>query len=33
MIDAAVHSEHGQVNKCAFKPGSVQRSIDLDKSE
>jgi hypothetical protein len=29
--DAAVHFEHGEVIQCDFKPGSVGRSIDLDK--
>jgi hypothetical protein len=31
LIDAAVHSELGKVIKCAFKSGSVERSIDLPK--
>jgi hypothetical protein len=30
-MDAAVHSEQMQVLHCDFKPGSVERSIDLDK--
>jgi hypothetical protein len=29
LVDAAVHSEHGKLIKCDFKPGSVERSIDL----
>jgi hypothetical protein len=29
VIDAGAHSEHAQVIKCDFKPGSVERSIDL----
>jgi hypothetical protein len=31
LIDTAVHSEHGNVIKCDFKPGSVERCIDLDE--
>jgi hypothetical protein len=31
FIDAAVYSEHGKVIKCNFKPGSFERSIDLEK--
>jgi hypothetical protein len=31
VVDAAVHSEHGKVIQCDFKPGSIERSIDLDK--
>jgi hypothetical protein len=31
VLDASVHSEHVQVIRCDFKPGSVERSIDLDK--
>jgi hypothetical protein len=31
LVDAAVHSEHGKVIQCEFKPGSVERSIELDK--
>jgi hypothetical protein len=31
LKDAVVHSEHGKVIKCYFKPGSVERSIDLPK--
>jgi hypothetical protein len=27
VIDAVVHSEHAQVIKCNFKPGSIERSI------
>jgi hypothetical protein len=27
LVDAAVHSEHGKVIKCDFKPGSVVRYI------
>jgi hypothetical protein len=29
IVDAAVHSEDEKVIKCDFKPGSVERSIDL----
>jgi hypothetical protein len=29
LIDAVVHSEQGEVIKCNFKLGSVERSIDL----
>jgi hypothetical protein len=29
LVDAAVHSEDGIVKKWDFKPGSVERSIDL----
>jgi hypothetical protein len=28
-VDVAVHSEYGELIKCDFKPGSVERSIDL----
>jgi hypothetical protein len=31
VIDASTDSEHVQAIKCDFKPGSVERSIDLDK--
>jgi hypothetical protein len=31
-VDAAVHSKHGKVINYNFKLGSVERSIDLDKS-
>jgi hypothetical protein len=31
LVDSAVHSEHRKVIKCDFKPGSVERSIDLDR--
>jgi hypothetical protein len=31
VVDAVVDSEHGKVIQCDFKPGSVKRSIDLDK--
>jgi hypothetical protein len=31
LADATIHSEDGKVIKCDFKPGSVERSIDLDK--
>jgi hypothetical protein len=27
VIDVGTHSEHVQVIKCDFKPGSVERSI------
>jgi hypothetical protein len=27
LVDATVHSEHGKVIKCDFKPGLVERSI------
>jgi hypothetical protein len=33
LVDAAVHLEHGNGIKCDFKPGSLERSIDLDKEE
>jgi hypothetical protein len=26
-----VHFEHGKLIKCDFKPGSVERSVDLNK--
>jgi hypothetical protein len=29
LVDAAVHSEQGQVIKCDFKPGLVERSQDV----
>jgi hypothetical protein len=29
LIHASVHSEPGKGIKCDFKPGSVERSIDL----
>jgi hypothetical protein len=28
-VDAATDCAHGKVIKCNFKPGSVERSIDL----
>jgi hypothetical protein len=28
LVDLAVYSEQGQVIKCDFKPGSVERSTD-----
>jgi hypothetical protein len=28
-INTNTHSSHGEVIKCHFKPGSVERSIDL----
>jgi hypothetical protein len=31
LVDAEIHSEHGKLIKCDFKPGSVERSIDVDK--
>jgi hypothetical protein len=31
LVNAAIHYEHGKVIQCDFKPGSVERSIDLDK--
>jgi hypothetical protein len=31
LVDATVHSEHIQAIQCDFKPGSVERFIDLDK--
>jgi hypothetical protein len=31
LLDAVLHSERGKVIKCDFKPGSVERSIDLDR--
>jgi hypothetical protein len=33
LIDAVVHSEQGQVIQCDSKPGSVERSIDLEKED
>jgi hypothetical protein len=30
-LDVGVHSEHGKVFKCDFKPTSIERSIDLHK--
>jgi hypothetical protein len=32
-IDSLVHSEYEKGIKCDFKPGSVERSIDLDKED
>jgi hypothetical protein len=29
LVDASVHSEHRKIIKCDFKPGSVDRYIDL----
>jgi hypothetical protein len=29
LVNASIHSEHGKVIKCDFKPGLVERSIDL----
>jgi hypothetical protein len=31
LIDAVDHSEHAQIIKCDFKPGSVERTINLDQ--
>jgi hypothetical protein len=31
LVDAAAHSEYGKVIICDFKPGLVERSIDLGK--
>jgi hypothetical protein len=31
LVHVVVNSEYGKVIKCDFKPGSVKRSIDLDK--
>jgi hypothetical protein len=31
VINTSTHSEHVQVIRCDFKPGSVERSIDLDE--
>jgi hypothetical protein len=31
LVDAAVHSEQEKLIKCYFKPGSVERSIDLHR--
>jgi hypothetical protein len=31
VIDEDAHSEHVQVIRCDFRPGSVERSIDQDK--
>jgi hypothetical protein len=33
LVYAAVYSEHGEVNQCDFKPGSVERSIDPYKED
>jgi hypothetical protein len=33
LVDATVHSEDEKVIKCDFKPGSVERSIDLYQRE
>jgi hypothetical protein len=33
LVDVAVHFEDGKVIKCDFKPGSVERSIDLYQRE
>jgi hypothetical protein len=29
VLDTSAHFKHGKVIKCDFKPGSVERSIDL----
>jgi hypothetical protein len=29
VVDVITHSEHVQVIRCDFKPGSVERSIDF----
>jgi hypothetical protein len=29
LVDTGVHSVHGKVIRCHFKPKSVERSIDL----
>jgi hypothetical protein len=31
LVDAIVHFEHEKVINCDFKPGSVERSIDLGR--
>jgi hypothetical protein len=31
LVDAEVHSKHGKVIRYDFKPGSVKRSVHLDK--
>jgi hypothetical protein len=31
LVYVAMHSEYGKVMKCDFKPGSAERSIDLEK--
>jgi hypothetical protein len=31
LVDAVLHSEHEKEIKCDFKPGSVERSIDLNR--
>jgi hypothetical protein len=33
LIDAAVHFEYENIIKCDFKPGSIERSIDLYQRE
>jgi hypothetical protein len=30
LVDTAVHSEHGKVIQCDFKPGSVEKFIKLE---
>jgi hypothetical protein len=32
VIDAVVYSEQDKVIKCRFKPGSVGRTVNLDKA-
>jgi hypothetical protein len=29
LVDEGVYSEHGKVNRCDIKPGSVERSRDF----
>jgi hypothetical protein len=31
LVDVTIHSKHGNAIQCDFKPGSVERSLDLYK--
>jgi hypothetical protein len=31
LVEAAVHCNHSKAIQCNFKPGSVERSIDLEQ--
>jgi hypothetical protein len=31
LLDATVRSKHGKIIKCDLKPGSVERSTNLDR--
>jgi hypothetical protein len=31
LLDASLHFQNDEVNQCDFKPGSVERSTDLEQ--